>query len=351
MSLTIIDLEFYLVEIGCFGREPPVRSLVVRLGTGSGLEGWGEAQVEWKAEELPARRDALFPVLAERSAFEIEELLALAALRSAPLRCAVEMASWDLIGRAAGEPLCHLFGGGYRPRVPVAVHLQGGRPDATARMARELAELGFHWQTVCSCGDVSRDVEMVAAVLQSTPDRTELQFDAATSYDMDAARDLCTELEGFGLSVVLDPLASRDLDQVASLRRQTSVPLGVWRAIRSPSDVLALVRCGAAPFAVVDLQRVGGLTTARKCAAILQAAGLGAALSTGPSLGIGSAAVLQLVSATPAFAGCNPCAPLRLRDDVIAEPLAIAEGMIAVPKGPGLGVEVDRGKVERYQVT
>jgi L-alanine-DL-glutamate epimerase-like enolase superfamily enzyme len=42
---------------------------------------------------------------------------------------------------------------------------------------------------------------------------------------------------------------------------------------------------------------------------------------------------------------------LRLRDDVIVEPLAIAEGMIAVPKGPGLGVEVDRGKVERYQVT
>ena len=351
MSLTIIDLEMYLVEIGSFGREPPVRSLVVRLATGRGLEGWGESQVEWQAEELPARRDALFPVLAERSAFEIEELLTLAALRYAPLRCAVEMASWDLVGRAAGEPLCHLFGGGYRPRVPVAVRLQAERPDAMAREARELAELGFHWQTACSSGDVRQDVETVAAILQSTPDRTELQFDAAAVYDMDAARDLCTELEGFGLSLVLDPLASRDLDQVASLRRQTSAPLGVWRAIRSPADVLALVRCGAAPFAVVDLGRVGGLTAARKCAAIIQAAGLGAALSAGPSLGIGSAAMLQLASATPAFSGCNPCAPLRLRDDVITEPLAVAEGMIAVPKGPGLGVEVDRGRVERYQVT
>jgi len=351
MSLTIVDLEFYLVEIGCFGQEPPVRSLVVRLGTNRGLEGWGEAQVPWQPAELPARRDALFPVMAERSVFEIEELLALAALRSAPLRCAVEMASWDLIGRATGEPLCHLFGGGYRPRVPVAVRAEADGPVATARLARELAELGFHWQTVASCGDVEQDVETLAAVSEATPDRTELQFDAGALYDMDAARDLCAEVEGFGLSVVLDPLRTRDLDQVASLRRQTSVGLGVWRAIRGPADVLAMVRCGAAPFAVVDLQLVGSLTAARKCAAIVQTAGLGAALSTGPSLGIGAAAMLQLACATPTFSGCNPCGPLRLRDDVITEPLVIAEGMIAVPKGPGLGVEVDRAKVERYQVT
>ena len=168
---------------------------------------------------------------------------------------------------------------------------------------------------------------------------------------METARDLCAELEGFGLSVVLDPLGSRDLDRVAALRRQTNVPLGVWRGIRGPADVLALVRCGAAPMAVVDLQLVGGLTAARKCAAVAQAAGLGAALATGPSLGIGAAAMLQLGSATPSFSGCNSVAPLRLRDDVLAEPLAISEGMIAVPKGPGLGIEVDRRKVDRYQVT
>jgi L-alanine-DL-glutamate epimerase-like enolase superfamily enzyme len=351
MSLTIIDLELYLVEIGCFGGEPPVRSLLVRLTTADGLEGWGESQIEWQAAELPARRDALFSVLADRSAFEIEEMLALVALRSAPLRCALEMASWDLIGRAAGEPLCHLFGGGYRPRVPVAVRLGADSPEATARLAREMAEMGFHWQTACACGDPGQDLETLIAIRQSTPDRAQLQFDAAGLYGMETARDLCAELEGFGLSLVLDPLASRDLDRVASLRRQTSVPLGVWRGIRGPADVLALVRCGAAPFAVVDLQLVGGLTAARKCAAVAQAAGLGAALATGPSLGIATAAMLQLGSATPTFSGCNPCAPLRLRDEVITEPLSVSEGMIAVPKGPGLGIEVDRRKVERYQVT
>ncbi len=157
-------------------------------------------------------------------------------------------------------------------------------------------------------------------------------------------------MEGFGLSLVLDPLGSRDLDRVASLRRQTNVPLGVWRESAARPTSWPWSAAGG-DLAVVDLQLVGGLTAARKCAAVAQAAGLGTALATGPSLGIGTAAMLQLGAATPNFSGCNSCSPLRLRDNVIAEPLAISEGMIAVPKGPGLGIEVDRRKVERYQVT
>ncbi len=349
MSTTIDDLEFYLAEVTSAGPEPPVRSLVVRLTTDRGLEGWGESRTEWQASELPARHAALAPVLAGRSLFEIEDLLTLPALRFAPLRCAVEMASWDLIGRVTGQPLCHLFGGGYRRRIPLAVRVASDRPEEAARLARELAEQGFHWLTVPSSGHFDRDVATLAAVREIIPDRAELYFDGAAQYDMETARDLCAELEAFGLQLVVDPLKARDLDQVASLRRQTSVPLGVWRAIRAPADVLALVRCGAAPFAVVDLQLVGGLVPARKCGTIAQAAALGAALTTGPSLGIGIAAMLQLASATPVFSGCNPCAHPHLQDDVLVESLEIAEGMITVPQGPGLGVEIDRAKLDRRQ--
>jgi len=351
MSVTIVDLELYLVEIGCVGGEPPVRSLLVRLVTNRGLEGWGEASTSWRAAELPARRNALLPVLAGRSIFEIEDLLRLEALRSASLRCAVEMASWDLVGRTARQPLCHLFGGGYRRRIPLVVRLSGSQPRELAPRARELDEQGFHSQVVPSCGDVSQDVQTLLAVREVLPGRAELRLDGAASYGMDAARDLCGALEGVGLQFVLDPMKTLELDPLASLRRQTSVPLAVRRAIRSPSDVLALVRCGAAPFVVVDLQLVGGLVPARKCAAIAQAADLGASLANGPSLGIGIAAMLQLASAAPAYSIGNECPYHHLQDDVLVEALEIADGLVAVPQGPGLGVEVDRAKVERYQVT
>jgi L-alanine-DL-glutamate epimerase-like enolase superfamily enzyme len=345
--MTITDVDFFLVDVSCLGPFDPVRSLLVRLSTPSGLEGWGEAQLEWRREELAARRNALLPVLTGRSVFDIEDLLGLAALRLAPLRCAVEMACWDLVGQVAGQPLCHLFGGGYRQRVPLAVRLGGSSSEEVAQLARELAEQGFHAQIVGSLGRLEDDLEMVAAIRQLIQDRAELAFDGAANYDMESARDLCGGLENAGVQYVLDPLKTRDLDQVASLRRQTSVPLGVRRSIRSPADVLAVVRCGAAAVVVVDLQRVGGLTTAKKCAAIAQAAGLEACLASGPSLGVGMAAMLQLAAATPAFSHCNQCARHLAQDDLLVESLELVDGMLAVPQGPGLGVQVDRAKLDK----
>jgi len=349
--MKIADIEFCLVQIECDLQELPVRSLLVRLATDSGLEGWGEAQAVWRAEELAARHDVLLPVLAGRSVFDIEELLTLEALREAPLRCALEMASWDLVGRAAGEPLCHLFGGGYRQWIPVAVRLAGQSAHRVAHLARELAEQGFHSQIITSSARPEKDRRMVAEIRDSAGDRVQLRLDGAAYYDVETARDLCTEIEGYGLQFFLDPLEASDLYTVASLARQTTVPLAVRRAIHRPPDVLAMVRCGAVPFVVVDLQQVGGMVPARKCAAVAEAAGLVASLAGGPSLGVGTAAMLHLAASTPTLASGNECTYSQLEDDLLTEPLEIVDGMIAVPQGPGLGVEVDRAKIEQYQVT
>ena len=349
--MTISDLEFYLVEIACYGREAPVRSVLVRLATDSGLEGWGEAQLSWRASELAPRRDALLPILAGRNVFDIEDLLEQESLEPRPVRAAVEMACWDLVGRVARQPLCHLFGGAYRQRIPVAVRLAGSQGSQIAPLARELAEQGFHSQLIGSCGRPDGDLQLLAAVREAAGERVEFRFDAGANYDLDTARELCAEIEPDALQFMLDPLRSNELDQIASLRRQTSVPLGVWRAIREPADVLALVRCGAAPFVVVDFGLVGGIAPARRAAAIARAAGVSASLRGGPSVGIAAAAMLQLAASTPAFAGCNECAYHQLQDDVLVRPLEIIDGMITAPRAPGLGVEVDRAKVERYQVT
>ncbi len=346
--MILSELELYLVEIAAVPAAPPVRNLVVRLATADGREGWGETSIDWQAEELPARRDALFLALAGRSVFEIEELLGLSILRHAPLRAAVEMACWDLVGRLAGQPLCHLFGGSYRRRVPVSVRVAGPAPRRVAELARELAEQGFHGQTIACTGRLEQDLETLTAVRQMLPGRTELRLDGGAGYDFDTAWELCLRLEGEGIQFLLDPLKSPDLTQTASLRRQTSVPLAAGRPIRAPADVLAVLRCGAVPHVVIDLRQVGGLSAARRCAAVAQAGGLGASLACGPSLGIALAAMLQLAAATPAFSDRNECAPAHLQDHLLVEPLQIFEGLLPVPQGPGLGIEIDRAKLDRY---
>ena len=348
--MIISDLEFYLVEVEFNGRQSPIRSLVVRLATESGVEGWGESQIGWRVSELMPRRDMLLPVLAGRSICDIEELLCLEALRLAPLRLAVEMASWDLVGRTAEIPLCDLFGGRYRPRIPLAVRPGGSNPDQVAQLARELAEQGFHTQIATSTGNANQDLQLLSAIHHSVGDRIELRLDGSQKYDLDTARELCGQLEDDSLQFFLDPLAGGELDQVASLRRQTNVPLAVSRPVASPSDMLSVARSNTAPNVVIDLTRAGGLLPARKCAVIADAAELHASLGGGPCLGIGTAAMLHLAASTPAFTGPNESAYHQLQDDILTEPLEIIDAMIAVPQNPGLGVEVDRGKLEALQI-
>ena len=127
------------------------------------------------------------------------------------------------------------------------------------------------------------------------------------------------------------------------------MPLAAWRAIRGPSDVLTVVRCNAAPFVEIDLEQVGGIVPARTCAAVAAAAGVVPVLGGKTSLGVAAAAMLHVAAAIPAFSTSNEIASRQLRDSVLTDSFEIADGMMVVPQSHGLGVEVDRTKLERHQ--
>ena len=290
-------------------------------------------------------------MLAGRSIFDIEELHTLEALADAPLRCAVEMACWDLVGRAVGQPVCRLLGGEYRRRIPLAVRLSGRRPERLARVAREMAAQGFHCQVVSSSGQAALDRQLLHAVRESVGDRMELRLDGLMHYDVQTARDLCAEIE------------ARPVRNSCSIRCKRKSftrwppwagrPGCRWRSggrSAAPPTCLAVVRCGAAPFVVLDVEQVGGLAPVRACAAVAAAGGIFALLGGPPTLGIAAAAMLHLAAATPTLSGCNESAYHQLQDDVLTEPLQLDDGMMTVPQGPGFGVEVDRAKIERHAV-
>ena len=355
--MQINDLDFFLVELECELSTQPIRRLLTRLTTDSGVLGWGDSWSAWRAEELPARRETLLPVLAGRNVFDIEELLRLDVLNgpgpsAAPgLRSGLEMACWDALGRCLGRPLAHLWGGEYRRRIPLTIRLAQGPADLVAQFAWMSAEQGFHSQIVTCSGDPRRDARTVAAVRESIGGRAELRLDGRAAYDAPAVRELCQELEPSGLQMFLDPLDAHSLAEMSALRRQTSVPLAVGRGIHSADDVLAIARGGATEAVVIDLEAVGGLTHARQCVAVAESGGLAVSLGSRPTTGLGAAFMSQLVAATPALASSNESAYHQLADDVLAEPLEIIDGMAALPQGPGIGVEVDQTKVERFQVT
>ena len=102
---------------------------------------------------------------------------------------------------------------------------------------------------------------------------------------------------------------------------------------------------------MIDVGLVGGLWAARKCAIVAAAAQLPASLRGAQGLGVALAATLQLAAAAPNLGHGHECALYQLHEDVLRERPAIADGTIAIPQGPGLGVQVDRPRIETYQVT
>ena len=349
--MRISDIEFYLVSLDARAASHSAQSLLVRVATESMLEGWGESQVSSTAGQLEGQRQAVLAALVGHSIFDVEEALSLDAMADPALACAVEMAMWDLIGRATEQPLCHLWGGAYRRRIPLAIRLATDPPDSTVRHARELAEHSLATQIITSCGEVLGDVAAIAQVREAAGDRACLRLDGASQYTVEEARDLCSQLEDDSLQFFLDPLSADHADELAALSRQVHVPLGVSATIARPADVAAMSRSRGPQHVAIELPRVGGIARARECATVATACGLSPSLGRCVSGGVALAAMLQLAASTPGLSLANECTFHERRDELLIEPLEISDGMMTLPQAPGLGVEVDRAKVEQLQVS
>ena len=345
----LADLELFLVELPA--GDGAVRTLLVRLVDETGREGWGETRPVWQAGELAARRNALLAVLAGRAIHDVEAVLADDILSDRAVASGVEMALWDLIARAAGQPLCHLFGGAYRASVPVAIRLWPGNVEAVVHWARTFAAQAIGVQTISSTGTPEGDLQLVAALREACAHRVQFRLDARGMFDVRSAARLCAELEPGTVAMVIDPLPEDQADRLSAVRHRSRVPLACSASIHGTRDVMALARAGNARFAIVDPTRIGGLLRARDCATVADAAGLGAGVRLLRTSGLALAASLHLAAATPALGGGHECSYPQLHDDVLSEPLRASEGMLNVPMAQGLGVQIDRDKVEWYQIS
>lgn len=342
------DLELFLVELPA--GDGAVRTLLVRVVSESGIEGWGETRKNWHPGQLPARRKELLAALAGREIDEIESILSLDVLADSALACGVEMALWDLVAQSAGQPLCHLLGGGFRQAVPLSVRLPPGAPEMVSHWSRTFSAQSIASQTIVSTGSLDADLKLVAALGEASSRRVQFRLDALGQYDWRQAARLCARLESGSVAFVLDAVSEAQADRLPNVRAAARVPLAVFQDVRRPGDVMKWARNEAAAFVLIDPVRVGGLTRTRWCAAVADAGGMGAEVRIDRTSGLALAATLQLAAATPALSGSHECSYPKLHDDILAEPLRVVDGMLAVPMAPGLGVRVDRDKVDWYQV-
>jgi L-alanine-DL-glutamate epimerase-like enolase superfamily enzyme len=325
-------------------------ALLVRLETDAGQIGWGETPVDWINKSFEGTpQDRLRGQVLGRDPFDLEGWYAENTLGPF-LASAVEMAMWDLIGHATGQPLYRLLGGAVRRRVELAACM-GIRPYAEAKaIARQYVEEGFTTLKTKAGRDTQEDLEMVRGIRDGVGDRLKLRIDPNQGYAPAVAFPMARDLEKYNLEYFEQPMPQGLIGEAARLRRQTTTPIALNESVTTPEVVLQILQLGAADVLLPDTYQGGGILAVKKVAALAEAAGVPCVFHCAHDLGLKTAAMLHVVASTPGFSLANDCTYYGLEDDLLEAPHRIERGFMPVPQGPGLGVRVDEAKVQKYRV-
>ena len=340
-----------------------VNFVFVRLETREGHVGWGEASClggpTW-SEESPESIAAtieryLAPWLIGRDATRIEALRGEMARRvqgNPFARAAVELALWDVNGRALGVPVHRLLGGRVRDAVPLSWSLAVTDADAEVAEAREMVARGHRiFKIKTAAHPLAHDVARVRRIREAVGPDIALRIDANQGWDRATALSAIRAMEPYGLDFVEPPVPRWDLEGLAHIGRSVAVPIMADESCFSPQDALALARLGGVSILGLKVTKSAGILGTMAIARVAEAAGLGAYVGCMIETSLGTAAYLAVaVTAPPVTWGCELFGPLLLAGDVVHGPVQYRDGAILALDGPGFGVEVDESALKPWTV-
>ena len=331
-----------------------VNFVFVRLETTDGHTGWGEAAClggptwsEESSESIAATITRyIAPWLVGRDAAGIEVLVREMARRvqgNPFARAAVEMALWDLNGRAVGVPVHRLLGGRVRDRVPLSWSLAVADPSAEIEEAKAKVARGHRiFKIKTAARPVAEDVERVRRLREALGPDISLRVDANQGWDRPTALRAIRALEPYNVDFVEQPVPRWDYEGMAEIARRVDVPIMADESCFSPQDAMLIARLGGVSILGLKLTKSAGLIGSMAIARIAEAAAMGCYVGCMIETSLGTAAYLHVaLAAAPVTWGCELFGPLLLTGDVVRQPVRYADGAILALDGPGLGVEVD----------
>lgn len=334
--------------------------LLVRVRI-DGIEGVGEVSGThgWSGEGFETADAAIHEVLAP--ALKGMELLPNVvrpamdkALAGFPFtKAGIEMACWDGLGKALGTSVSTLLGGAIRNSVMSKFSISGTAPEQAAAIAKSAWEAGFRKFKVKVGTGLSKDLDRVAAVRAALGDDVSLAVDANGGWTLSEARKALQPLEEMRITAIEQPLSPGSLPEIARLRTHSNIPFLLDESVWSARDVLTVTQLGAADAVNVYVGKAGGILGALETVKVAQSAGIGATMGSNLELGIGHAAIMQVLSISNGFDLTtyppDIAAPMYYVEDLVEPGFTIKEGEVPVASGPGLGVRLNEEAVKRFK--
>jgi L-alanine-DL-glutamate epimerase-like enolase superfamily enzyme len=269
----------------------------------------------------------------------------------------IDIALHDLAGKALGVPVYRLLGGLYREKVRVYASYMSRElsPEEYARQAAQAMQGGFSGVKI-KIGDrygfdskpVEDDERLVAAVREAIGPKAELLVDANSGYSVHTAIKVGRMLERYGVFHFEEPIPFTDLEGMAQVAAAVDIPVAVGEQHHTRYDFKEILVKNAADIVQPDVTKCGGLAEGKKIAALADSFGKYVTTHT-TSVSIGLVAHLHYWASTP---GCRYAqeynvAAARSRSPILRGLPEPRDGYLAVPHGPGLGVELDEDAVTR----
>ena len=329
---------------------------IVEVETDSDITGLGEISMIWNgngAALCPVVNDVLGPVLLGLSAFAINVAhqrmdAAVQFSRAAnPAKAAIDMALYDIIGKALSTPVYNLLGGRVRDTVPLSKSIMIASLDEMVAQARNAVAGGFAGVKVKVGTDSVHDIASVAAIRAALGPQAVIRVDANMGWH--STRQALTQLEALaplGIHSVEQPLPADRIQDLAWLRDRSPIPIMVDESVWGPDDAARVLRAGAADIINVYVSEAGGLRNAARIFTLAEAAGIACTIGCMPELGIGTAAEMHLAVAMPELLGPSDVSGVLYNaETLITETLPISNGRAGAPDRPGLGVTLDRARL------
>lgn len=357
--MKIIKLTTYIV---------PPRWLFVKVETDEGISGWGEPIVEGRALTVEAAVHELSDYLIGKDPFLIEDhwnvMYRGGFYRGGAVHMSViagiDQALWDIKGKALNVPVHQLLGGQCRDRIKVYSWIGGDRPSDVARNAKEMVERGFtalklngaeELQIVDSYAKIDAIVETIGTVRDAVGPHVGIGADFHGRVHRPMAKVLAKALDPFRLMFIEEPVLSENYEALKEIANHTSTPIALGERLYSRWDFKNILSGGYVDIIQPDLSHAGGITECRKIASMAEAYDI--ALAPHCPLGpIALAACLQIdaVSYNAFIQEQSLNIHYNQDNDILdyitnREVFDYKDGFVAIPQGPGLGVDVDEAYV------
>ena len=347
------------------------RWLFVRVEAGDGCFGWGEASLEGYVEAVDGVFEAFRDRFVGHDPRRIEDIWQIAYrsgfYRGGPVLMSalagLEQALWDLKGRHYGLPAWEMLGGRVRDRIRAYSWIGGDRPDDIAAAARSRREQGFtaiKMNATAELGLMGSPADfddVVERVRMAQAEGVDVGLDFHGRVHKARAKQLAKVVEPLGLLFIEEPLLSENLEGLSHLATLVSTPIALGERLYSRWDFKAVLESGVVDIIQPDLSHAGGLSECRKIAAMAEAYDVAVAphCPLGP-LALG--ACLQLAGCAPNVAIQEMSVGIHYNQgaDLLTyctnpQVMTAVDGMLPIPEGVGLGVEIDEAAVRSAAAT